>query len=38
MAPRGEKDRHEFTEDNGRTLDKAIHKEWTQDKGGLATF
>jgi hypothetical protein len=38
MAPRGEKDRHEFTEDNGRTLDKAIHKEWAPHKGGLPRF
>jgi hypothetical protein len=36
MAPRGERDRHQFTEDNGRKLEKAIHEEWTPDKGGLA--
>jgi len=34
MAPRGEKEHREFTEENGRTLDKAIHREWTPDKGG----
>ena len=38
MAPRGEKDRHQFTEDNGRKLEKAIGKEWTPGKGGLASF
>ncbi len=38
MAPMGEKNRHEFTDDNGRKLHKALHKEWTPDKGGLATF
>jgi len=38
MAPRGERDHREFTEDNGRKLDKAIHKEWTRDEGGLARF
>ena len=38
MAPRGERDHREFTEDNGRKLDKAIHKEWTPDKGGLSRF
>jgi hypothetical protein len=38
MAPRGEKDPHQFTEDSGRKLDKALHKEWTQDEGGLPEF
>ena len=38
MAPRGERDHREFTEDNGRKLDTAIHKEWTRDEGGLARF
>jgi hypothetical protein len=32
------KDRRQFTEDNGRKLEKAIHQEWTPDKGGLAGF
>ncbi len=35
MAPTGEKNRNQFTRDDGRELDKAIHKEWTPDKGGL---
>jgi hypothetical protein len=38
MAPTGEKNRHQFTKDDGRKLDKAIHKEWTPDKGGLPDF
>ena len=38
MAPRGEKDHRQFTERNGRKLEKAIHEEWTPDKGGLARF
>jgi hypothetical protein len=38
MAPRGEKNRRQFTERNGRKLEKAIHQEWTPDKGGLARF
>jgi hypothetical protein len=38
MAPRGEKDHRQFTEDNGRKLEKAIRKAWTPDKGGLAKF
>lgn len=38
MAPRGQMDRREFTEDNGRKLDKAIHKDWTPDKSGLPRF
>jgi hypothetical protein len=38
MAPRGKKDPHQFTEDDGRKLDKALHKEWTPDKGGLPNF
>jgi hypothetical protein len=38
MAPRGQRDPREFTEHNGRTLDEAIHKEWTPDKGGLQDF
>jgi hypothetical protein len=38
MAPRGEMDRRQFTEDSGRKLDKAIHKEWTSNQGGLASF
>ena len=29
---------HEFTENEGRKLDKAIHKEWTSNQGGLARF
>jgi hypothetical protein len=35
MAPQGEKDHRQFTERNGCKLEKAIHKEWTPDKGGL---
>jgi hypothetical protein len=38
MAPRGEQNPRQFTERNGRKLEKAIHKEWTPDKGGLARF
>jgi hypothetical protein len=38
MAPEGERDHREFTEGNGRKLDKAIHEEWTSDKGGLQDF
>ena len=38
MAPRGERDRRQFTEDSGRKLDNAIGKEWTSDQGGLASF
>jgi hypothetical protein len=38
MAPRGEKNRHQFTKDDGRKLSEAIHKEWTPDKGGLPDF
>jgi hypothetical protein len=38
MAPEGEKNQRQFTERNGRKLEKAIHKEWTPDKGGLARF
>ena len=38
MAPRGERDRRQFTEDSGRKLDKAIHKEWTSNQGWLASF
>jgi hypothetical protein len=38
MAPREEKDHREFTEDSGRKLDKAIHKAWTSNQGGLASF
>jgi len=38
MSPRGEKDHHQFTEHNGRKLNKAIHNEWTPDKGGLPNF
>jgi hypothetical protein len=38
MAPRGDKDRREFSEDSGRKLKKAIREEWTPDKGGLARF
>jgi hypothetical protein len=30
-----EKDHRQFTERNGRKLEKAIHEEWTPDKGGL---
>jgi hypothetical protein len=36
MAPTGEKEHRDFSEENGRTLDKAIHEEWTPDKGGLS--
>jgi hypothetical protein len=36
MAPRGERDHREFGEDSARKLEKAIHEEWTPDKGGLA--
>jgi hypothetical protein len=38
MAPEGEKNQRQFTERNGRKLEKAIYKEWTPDKGGLARF
>jgi hypothetical protein len=38
MAPRGEQDPHQFSERDGRKLDKAIRKEWTPDTGGLARF
>jgi hypothetical protein len=38
MAPEGAKNHRQFTEDNGRKLEKAIHKEWTPDKGGLPDF
>jgi hypothetical protein len=38
MAPQGEKNRRQFTERNGRKLEKAIHQEWTPDKGGLTRF
>jgi hypothetical protein len=38
MAPEGQKNRHQFTERDGRTLDKAIHEKWTSDKGGLPDF
>jgi hypothetical protein len=36
MAPRGAKEHREFTEENGRTLGKAIREEWRPDKGGLS--
>ena len=29
---------HEFTESEGRKLDKAIGKKWTSNKGGLPDF
>ncbi len=38
MAPEGAKNHRQFTERNGRKLEKAIHKEWTPDKGGLPDF
>jgi hypothetical protein len=38
MAPSGEKDQRQFSERNGRKLDKAVHEEWTPDKGGLQDF
>ena len=38
MAPRGERDHRQFTERNGLKLAKAIHNEWTPDKGGLPDF
>jgi hypothetical protein len=38
MAPSGEKDHRQFSERNGRKLDKAVHEEWTPDKGGLQDF
>ena len=38
MASEGEKYHREFTEDNGRKPDKAIHKAWTSNQGGLASF
>jgi len=38
MAPRGKKDHREFTEENGRKLDKAIHKEWTPGQRRVAGF
>ena len=38
MSPRGEKDHHHFTEDNGRKLEKALGEEWTPNKGGLPNF
>jgi hypothetical protein len=36
IASRGQKNHRQFTERNGRKLEKAIHEEWTADKGGLA--
>jgi len=38
MAPEGAKNHRQFTKRNGRKLEKAIHKEWTPDKGGLPDF
>ena len=38
MAPEGAKNHRQFTERNGRKLEKAIHEEWTPDKGGLTRF
>jgi hypothetical protein len=38
VAPQGGKNRRQFTERNGRKLDKAIHEERTPDKGGLTRF
>jgi hypothetical protein len=29
---------HEYSKREGRKLEKAIHKEWTTDKGGLPDF
>jgi hypothetical protein len=34
MAPRGEKERRQYSEDNGRKLEMAIHKEWTPERAG----
>jgi hypothetical protein len=31
-------DAHEYSERDGRKLERAIHKEWTPDKGGLPDF
>jgi hypothetical protein len=31
-------DHRQFIERNGRKLEKAIHEEWTPDKGGLTRF
>jgi hypothetical protein len=30
MAPQGEKNHRQFTERNGRKLEKAIHEDWTR--------
>jgi hypothetical protein len=38
MAPQGEKNHRQFSERNGRKLEKAIRTEWTPGKGGLARF
>jgi hypothetical protein len=35
MGPKG---CHRLSESDGRTLEKAIHKQWTPDKGGLQEF
>jgi hypothetical protein len=31
-------DAHEYSEREGRKLERAIHEEWTPDKGGLPDF
>jgi hypothetical protein len=31
-------DAHEYDERDGRRLERAIHEEWTPDKGGLPEF
>jgi hypothetical protein len=36
MAPPRAKEQRVFTEENGRTLHKALGEEWTPDKGGLS--
>jgi hypothetical protein len=38
MTSQGEENHRHFAERNGRKLEKAIHQEWTPDKGGLTRF
>jgi hypothetical protein len=38
IASRGQKNHCQFTERNGRKLAKAIHEEWTPDKGCAAAI
>jgi hypothetical protein len=35
MGPKGAR---RLTEDDGHTLERAIHKQWTVEKGGLPDF